>query len=79
MLAPGALRIVTVPEFTHVWYWRPRLPGEKERKGQLCRVLVRGKRNSCLVELADGEKVITSRYAVRSLAKKVSAVLNAER
>jgi hypothetical protein len=39
--------------------------GERDRKGIKCRVLVRGKRNSILVELEDGEKVVTSRYAVR--------------
>jgi hypothetical protein len=30
----------------YVWFWRKRFP---ERKGQPCRVLVRGKMNSCLV------------------------------
>jgi hypothetical protein len=46
----------------HVWHWRARLP---ERKGQACRVLVRGGRNSVLVEFADGLRVVTSRHAVR--------------
>lgn len=49
---------------THVWYWRSKLP---ERKGEPCRVLVRGKMNSILVEFADGFQVVTSRYAVRRL------------
>lgn len=35
------------------------------RKGQLCRVLVRGKRNSCLVEFEDGYRAITSRNALK--------------
>ena len=35
------------------------------RKGQLCRVLVLGKMNSCLVEFEDGYKMITSRTAIR--------------
>ena len=48
--------------YDYVWFWRVRLP---ERKGQLCRVLVRGKKNSVLVEFEDGYKVVTSRYAVR--------------
>lgn len=48
--------------FTHIWHWRCCLP---ERKGRPCRVLVRGKLNSILVEFADGYKVVTSRYAVR--------------
>jgi hypothetical protein len=47
---------------THVWWWKSVLP---ERKGQPCRVLVRGKMNSILVEFEDGFKVVTSRYAVR--------------
>jgi hypothetical protein len=48
--------------FDHVWWWRARLPG---RKGQKCRVLVRGRMNSILVEFEDGYRVVTSRYAVR--------------
>jgi len=48
--------------FDQVWYWRKRLP---ERKGQRCKVLVRGKKNNILVEFEDGFKVVTSRYAVR--------------
>lgn len=51
---------------THVWYWKPRI-GERNRKGMRCRVLIYGRRNSVLVELEDGEKVITSRYAVRKI------------
>lgn len=48
--------------FDHVWFWRSKLP---ERKGQRCRVIARGRMNSCLVEFEDGRKVITSKYAVR--------------
>jgi len=48
--------------YPYVWYWRKRLP---ERKGQLCRVNVRGARNTIEVEFMDGAKVITSRWAVR--------------
>ncbi len=47
---------------THVWFWKSKL---RERKGQPCRVLARGKKNSILVEFKDGYKVITSRFAVR--------------
>ena len=47
---------------THVWYWRLKLP---DRKGQECRVIVRGSMNSILVQFADGHRVVTSRYAVR--------------
>ena len=47
---------------THIWWWKGKLP---ERKGELCKVLARGRMNSILVEFADGFKVVTSRYAVR--------------
>lgn len=50
--------------FDHVWFWQSRM-GERNRKGMRCRVLVRGRRNSVLVELEDGEMVVSSRYAVR--------------
>lgn len=50
--------------FDYVWFWHSRM-GERQRKGLRCRVLIRGARNSILVELEDGEKVVTSRYAVR--------------
>jgi len=52
--------------FRNKYYWRvkTRLP---ERKGQPCKVLMRGKKNSCLVEFEDGHKVITSRWYVRRL------------
>ena len=56
-------------EPTHVWYWRawPKSSwgSRDERKGQACRVLAVGRRNSALVEMADGTRYITSRYAVR--------------
>ena len=49
-------------KMTHKWFWKKRLP---ERKNQLCRILVRGKMNSVLVEFDDGYKVVTSWFAVR--------------
>lgn len=49
----------------YLWHWRSRLP---ERKGRRCRVLVRGARNSVLVEFDDGLRVVTSRYALRRAA-----------
>ena len=51
---------------THVWFWKPRM-GEKNRKGMRCRVLVKGGKNSILVELEDGEFVVASRYSVRKI------------
>lgn len=52
-------------EYPCVWRWKIRRP---DRKGQRCRVLARGRLNSCLVEFPDGEKIVTSRYAVRRAA-----------
>jgi hypothetical protein len=49
----------------YVWRIKTRLP---ERKGQRCRVLARGKLNSCLVEFSDGTRVVTSRWSVRKIA-----------
>ena len=49
-------------ELDHVGFWRSRLP---DRKGEPCRVLVRGALNSVLVEFGDGTRVVTSRWAVR--------------
>jgi len=48
--------------YPYYWRVRTRLP---ERNGQLCRVLIRGKMNSALVEFQDGYKVITSRNYIR--------------
>lgn len=44
------------------WRVRTRLA---ERFGSLCRVLARGRMNSCLVEFEDGYRVVTSRNYVR--------------
>ena len=35
------------------------------RKGQTCRLLARGKMNSCCVEFEDGYRMITSRNAIK--------------
>jgi hypothetical protein len=43
--------------FTHIWFWKSRLP---ERKGQLCKIIARGKMNSILVEFEDRVRVVTS-------------------
>lgn len=49
-----------------IYYWRvrTRLP---ERFGQACKVLVRGRMNSCLVEFEDGYRVVTSRNYIRKI------------
>ena len=52
-------------ERLYTWRWKAILP---ERHGQLCRLLVSGRMNSVLVEfVADGWRVVTSRYAIRKV------------
>lgn len=58
-------------EQLYVYRWnRPGLPG---RKGTLCRVMVRGKMNSCAVEFLDGFRAVTSRNALRRATEKETA------
>lgn len=51
--------------FDYVWFWKQSWMRPIDRKGQRCRILVRGRKNSVLVEFEDGFQVVTSRYAVR--------------
>lgn len=51
--------------FPYVYRWKPTLVRPLDRKGQPCRVLVRGSRNSCLLQFEDGFLVVTSRNAIR--------------
>ena len=53
-----------MPDFPYVYFWGPRLMGFS-RKGQACRVLVRGSMNSALIEFEDGFKAVVSRNAIR--------------
>lgn len=53
-------------EYPYYWRVKTRLP---ERKGHKCRVLVRGKLNSALVEFEDGHRIITSRNYIRKRRK----------
>lgn len=57
-------------KFDHVWYWHAQPMRPINRKGQRCRVLVSGAKNSVLVEFPDGFKVVTSRYAVRRISTR---------
>ena len=55
----------------YIWRVKTRLP---ERYGTPCKVLARGRLNSCLVEFEDGYRVVTSRnYLIRAerLSKRV--------
>ena len=47
----------------YVWAWSSR--PTPSRKGQPCRVLVRGAMNSALVEFPDGYRCVTSRNGLR--------------
>lgn len=56
----------------YVWRVKTRLP---ERYMTPCRVIVRGRMNSCLVEFKDGYKVVTSRNYVmkwETLQRRIS-------
>jgi hypothetical protein len=48
-----------------------------DRKGQLCRVIVRGKMNSAWIEFEDGFQAVTSRNALRKAHAPIP-VLNSE-
>lgn len=59
---PGRGRVLVAVSWIYVWRIRTRLP---ERKGERCRMIARGKLNSCLVEFPDGTRVVTSRWSLR--------------
>ena len=61
--------------YCYAWGPRFRVAGLPvlDRKGALCRVIVRGARNSALIEFEDGERAVVSRNALR-LAVKSGAV-----
>jgi hypothetical protein len=55
--------------WTHRWFFKKWLP---ERKGQLCRVLCRGRGGkraprNVLVEFQDGFRVVSTRFCVRKI------------
>jgi hypothetical protein len=49
-------------ETLYVYRW-----DRQGRKNEICRILARGKMNSCLAEFEDGYQMITSRNAFRRL------------
>lgn len=56
--------------FQYFWAWGPRakpIAGLEcmDPKGQKCRVLVRGKMNSALIEFEDGFQAVVSRNGMR--------------
>ena len=54
------------PKLAYIYRWN-----RMGRKGQRCRVLVRGSMNSCAVEFADGFKAVTSRNALKKASGPV--------
>lgn len=52
-------------KYDHVYFWGKTKMRPLDRKGQRCRVLVRGRMNTVLIEFEDGFQVTTSRFAVR--------------
>ena len=52
-------------DYPYVWFWNPSPMRPINRKGQACRVVVRGRMNSALVEFVDGFRVVASRNALR--------------
>ena len=59
-----ATNVTEQKSLPYIYAWGPRCMGF-DRKGQACRVLVRGSMNSALVEFEDGFQAIVSRSALR--------------
>jgi len=55
--------------YRYAWGPRFRVPGLPvlDRKGQPCRILVRGAMNSALIEFEDGAQFVVSRNALRRI------------
>jgi len=56
------MQVIHMNDYPYIWRVKSRLPN---RKGQRCRVILRGGMNSALVEFEDGERVVTSRNYLR--------------
>lgn len=61
-------------EFPYRYAWN-----RMDRKGQLCRVIVRGKMNSAWIEFQDGFQAVTSRNTLRKAKPDENAVSNRRR
>jgi hypothetical protein len=66
-----------VTEYGYIWFWRQKLGYDRgsmprvfdrDRKGERCRVVARGRMNSALIEFEDGYRVVTSRNGLRRAA-----------
>jgi len=56
---------VAMIDYPYIWFWNPSPMRTVNRKGQRCRVLVRGAMNSALIQFEDGFRVVASRNALR--------------
>lgn len=56
--------------FCYTYFWK-----RMGRKGQRCRVIVRGKMNSAWIQFEDGFEAVTSRNALRKV-KPPAGMLN---
>jgi hypothetical protein len=50
---------------THTYTWGNN-PRRAQLKNQPCKIIAQGRKNSVLIEFANGDRVITSRYAIRA-------------
>jgi len=50
--------------YTYLW---GNNPVRAKMKGRTCRVLCRGKMNSCMLEFENGDRTVTSRNAIRKV------------
>jgi len=66
---------MTKSDFPYIYAWGPSFMRPTNRKGMRCRVLVRGKMNSCLLEFEDGFQTITSRNAIRKPSNSLTEIL----
>jgi hypothetical protein len=48
-------------------YWWKNNVKRRSLCGRMCRILVRGRANSALVEFEDGQREVISRHAIRRL------------
>jgi len=51
-------------DYEYIYYWNRVIAGVN-RKGQRCRYVTLGKKNTAEIEFADGTRTITSRMALR--------------
>jgi len=57
-------------DYPYIYGWGNN-PKRENMKGRRCRVLCRGKMNSCMIEFEDGQRECVSRNALRK-AKRIT-------